>query len=363
MVAAAAAIRQIRISRLHTAGIYSWRSGGERLHTIKRQQNHPFTAYSGYKPFVGSGTNVRIWSFAQRLISADVTDEGTREYGDLLPFTAQGLVDSLKETFNGLRYDENPETRLPGLSVSDHVLLEGTHAIPYMEVLRSDPHSTTVANAIHHVITHSSDVARHYLACQVPSWGGDVVTSIFVHVSLQGRTLYLEYSVYALMPTRKEYQVIDEVGATGPASVARAASKSIFSFPHAVIAPRRLAQACGELLGALRARKDGTLTAHRGTNIGSQVSAREMASDAADKSYFQFRDIVQHSKIVERRLVATVDEFLKDRGVDTTEFLQRATTILNQGIINAGAGTVNFNADVSFNQGTNPPPSGGSGGS
>ena len=81
------------------------------------------------------------------------------------------------------------------------------------------------------MITHSSDVARHYLACQVPSWGGEVVTSIFVHVSLQGRTLYLEYSVYALMPTRKEYQVIDEVGATGPASVARAAGKSILSFP------------------------------------------------------------------------------------------------------------------------------------
>ena len=234
-----------------------------------------------------------------------------------------------------LSNDENPETRLPGLIVSDHVLLEGTHAIPYMEVLRSEPDSKVVVDAINYVITHSSDVARHYLACQVASWGGEVVTSIFVHVSLQGRTFYLEYSVYALMPTRREYRVIDEVGATGPASVARAAGKSILGFPEAVIAPRRLAQALGDLLAALRARRDGTLTVRRGTNIGSQVSAREMACGDADESYFQFRDIVHHSKIVERRLVATVGEFLDGRGVDTSEFWQRATTILNQGIINA----------------------------
>ena len=363
VVVATAAIRQIRISHLHTAGVYPRQPWGERLTMIGFQQYHPFTVYSGFKPFVGSGTNIRIWSFAQRLVQADVTGEGTSDYGVLLPFTARELIDSLRGTFAGLSNDENPETRLPGLIVTDHVLLEGTHAIPYMDVLRSDPASAAVTDAIDYVITHSSDVARHYLACQVPSWGGEVVTSIFVHVSLQGRTLYLEYSVYALMPTRTEYQVIDEVGATGPASVARAAGRSILSFPNAVIAPRRLVQACGELLAALRARKDGTLTVRRRTNIGSQVSAREMACGDADESYFQFRDIVQHSKIVERRLVTTVGEFLKDRGVDTSEFWQRATTILNQGIINAGAGTVNFNAGVSFNQGTASPTPDKSGGS
>ena len=363
VVAVTAAIRQARISRLHTAGVYPEHPWGDRLSTIDFQQRHPFTVYSRFRPFVGSGLNIRIWSFAQRLVRADATGEGTSDYGDILPFTTREIIDSLRETFASLSNDENPETRLPGLIVSDHVLLEGTHAIPYMEVLRSEPDSKVVVDAINYVITHSSDVARHYLACQVASWGGEVVTSIFVHVSLQGRTFYLEYSVYALMPTRREYQVIDEVGATGPASVARAAGKSILGFPEAVIAPRRLAQALGDLLAALRARRDGTLTVRRGTNIGSQVSAREMACGDADESYFQFRDIVQHSKIVERRLVATVGEFLDGRGVDTSEFWQRATTILNQGIINAGAGTVNFNAGVSFNQGTAPPPSGGSGGS
>jgi hypothetical protein len=351
IVAMTAALRQIKISRLHTTGSNLKHSSSGRLDTISFQQHHPFTVYSGFTPFIGSGTNIRIWSFAQRLTRAGVMGALGRDYGDELPFTTLELIDSLRAAFTSLREDENPETRLAGLQVTDHVLVEGTHAIPYMYALRSDPESTVVAEHIDYVISHSSDVARHYLACQVASWGGEVVTSIFIHVSLQGRTLYLEYSVYALMPTRKEYQVIDEVGATGPASVMRAAGKSILRFPYAVVAPQRLTQAPRELLAAMRAQEDGTLRPRRRTNIGSQVSAREIACSDADESYFQFRDVVQHSKIVERRLVTTVGEFLKDRGVDTSEFEQRATTILNQGIINAGAGTVNFNANVSFNQG------------
>jgi len=324
------------------------RPRGPRLTTIQFQQFHQFTVYSGFNPFVGSGLNVRTWSFAQRLIKADLTGAGNNEYRDAMPFTAESLIGRLKRMISGLRDDENPETRLPGLVVTDHVLVEGTHAGPYRNALRSDPGSKEVEAAIAHVIAHSSDVARHYLACQVASWGGEVVTSVFVHVSLQGRTLYLEYSVYALPPTRKEYHVIDEVGATSPASVARAACKGIFRFPQALLAPRRLAWAPGELLAALRARTDGTLTVRRRNNIGAQVSAREAACGDADESYFQLRDIVQHSQVVERRMISTVGEFLKERGVDTSEFWQRATTILNQGVINAGAGTVNFNADVTF---------------
>ena len=173
-------------------------------------------------------------------------------------------------------------------------------------------------------------------------------------MSLQGRALYLEYCVYALPPTRSEYQVIDEVGATGPASVARAAGKSIFTLPETVIAPQRLARGCGDLLAALRAQKDGTRVIRRRTNIGAQVSARELACGETAESYFQLRDIVQHFKVIERRLIASVGEFLEDRGVDTSEFWQRATTILNQGIINAGPGTINFNADVSVSTGGEP---------
>ena len=170
VVAAIAAARQIRISSLHTAGVHPLRPRGNRFDTIALQQYHPFTVYSGFKPFVGSGIDIRVWSFAQRLVQADITGGGKNEFGDVLPFTAQQLIASLRNTFDGLRNDQNPETRLPGLIVKDHVLLEGTHANPFRHVLGSAPESSVVENEIARVITNSSDVARHYLACQVPSW-------------------------------------------------------------------------------------------------------------------------------------------------------------------------------------------------
>ena len=181
VVVGAAAARQIRISRLHTAGIYSGNPLAGRLATIEFQQYHPFTVYSGFEPFIGSGINIRTWSFAQRLVHADASGEGVEEYGQgELPFTAGELVSCLRDMIISLARDDNPETMLRGLIVTDRVFVEGTHAIPYMRVLQSDPGSPEVIKAINRVIANSSDAARHYLACQVTSWGGEVVTSIFV---------------------------------------------------------------------------------------------------------------------------------------------------------------------------------------
>jgi len=341
VVAAMSAVRQIKVGRLREHDSAGKRAARRRLSTIDSQQRHPFTVYSGFRPFIGSGFDFRTWSFAQRLIHSKVTDdEVDREY-DFPPFTAADIVGRLKDMIESLRDDDHPETRLPGLTVTDHVFVEGTHAEPYRRILREARDSEELGNAIAAVVANSSDVARHYLACQVESWGGEIVTSVFMHASLQGRALYLEFSTYALMPTRNEYHVIDEIGGTGPASVVRAAGKSIASVPDALEAPRRLAQAPGQLWAALLARRDGTASARRGLNIGTQVSARDAAAADSKETYFQLRDVLQHSKIIERRMIATVGEFLKELGVDTSEFRERARAILNNGVINTGSGTVN----------------------
>src|SRR5699024_5120233 len=105
------------------------------------------------------------------------------------PFTAQKLVDRLKDRITALSEDDNPETRLPGLTVTDHVFVDGTRAGRFGHARASEPQSNYVRMAIAEAIANPSDVARHYLAARIESWGGEVVTSVFVHVSLQGRTL------------------------------------------------------------------------------------------------------------------------------------------------------------------------------
>ena len=109
-----------------------------------------------------------------------------------------------------------------------------------------------------------------------------------------------------------------------------------------------LARAPVQLWAAARPRKD--LTARRWArwrnDIGAVVSAREKAAVVPAESYFQFQDSIQHSKIIERRLIATVGDYLRELGVDTSEFWERVAAILNTGVINAGRGTMNISGSA-----------------
>jgi hypothetical protein len=155
-----------------------------------------------------------------------------------------------------LQYDDNPETRLSGLRVTDCVFIEGTRTVCIGEALAAGPESDEVKRAIADVITRSSGVARHYLCAQVVSWGGEVVTSVFVHISLQGRTLYLEFATHALYPIRPEYGT-DRASGTRAAEIFAAIGAAVASLPGHMLDVKRLASAPIMLLPALRAGVQG----------------------------------------------------------------------------------------------------------
>jgi hypothetical protein len=75
------------------------------------------------------------------------------------------------------------------------------------------------------IISRPSDVARHYLASRVESWGSEILTSIFVHVSPQGRMLYLEIRDVRSAPADPGYRVIDEAGGTGIGATGKAVGR------------------------------------------------------------------------------------------------------------------------------------------
>lgn len=333
-----------------------------RLGVLIAQQAHGYTVYGGYRPFIGSGRRVRGWSFVQRLVppenawaqlNPDEDQVGVTPEYRTPPFRTHQLVTHLYEQIQALREEPDPEVRLPGLRVDEHVFIEGTQARRFLDEFTEDAVAAT-----ERIKASPTDAARHYLACQIESWGGEVFTSVFVHVSLQGRTLYLEFSTYALTPTCRAFQVIDHVGESGPAARWRAAAKSVRRTPHLLLAPVKLASAGRLLAGAVRARQDLTLEARRGVNTGARFSLREEAvwrPDQRDEDpeeraarlphtdYFQLGDINKHSQIIERRLLAAVADFLTTKNVDTSEFWQRATTILNSGVISTGSGNTIVN--------------------
>ncbi|MEW2386904.1 hypothetical protein AB0933_00935 [Streptomyces venezuelae] len=338
VLATASVLRQLALNGLR-AELESDRPlrTNRRLSVIDGQQRHPMVVYTAEEPFIGSGRRLGTWSFAQRLVETKgIGGEKDVEFTKK-PFPTWDLVEELRRAITALGTEDDPETRLPGLIVTDSLFVEGRYAMGYARELADTPDAALVRR----MLDSPTETARHYLTCRVESWGGDLVTTIFVHVSLQGRTLYIEFTTCGLAPTRLEYHAVDIVGRTGRMAVVRAAFAGLLHLPVAALAPIRLMSAVSLLLGSLGAAPDATASSlKRGNNIGAVLSARELASIEADESYFQTFDVAKHSKVIERRLLATVGEFLKEHGVDTTEFLQRATAILNNGIINTGSGNV-----------------------
>jgi hypothetical protein len=246
--------------------------------------------------------------------------------------------------------------------VHDRVLIDGTYVKNVLGTL-SYPPSSTVLDGI---LANPRDEARYYIEAQVVTWDGELVTTVFVHISLRGNTLYIKFSTHALPPTPPRFHVIDEVRGRGPAAALRMALQSLSKIPGVLYAPRRLLAAPKLLVNAYRAQRDIKEIIAKRQDIGAQISAREIAgydigSDSGeactprqhpeDTGYFQLFDVARHSKIIERRLLAAIEEFLKVKEVDTSEFVHRVEAVLNSGIVNihpSGTNTVGGDSDTGY---------------
>ena len=369
LFAVAGIIRQRQLDQLRDPSAIKGRLRSSRLQTLDRQQAYSVIVYSGYRPFVGSGFEVRRWSFAQRIIRKREIGQNYDEEFHLSrpPFKTSEIVEYLKASIQRLASDTHSETRLPGLIVAHRVFIDGTYVNNVPGAL-SDPPPQAVVDDI---MANPREEARYHIESQVIAWGGELVTTVFVHISLQGQTLYVNFSTYALFPTPPRFRVIDEVGGTGLGAALRMARQSLSEIPDVLHAQRRLMAAPKLLVSAYRAQRDIKEKNAKRHDIGAQISAREIAGydididsnkawtprrarqDPEDTSYFQILDVVRHSKIIERRLLGAIEEFLKTKGVDTSEFAQRVEAILNYGMMNIGPGGTNI-VGGDFNTGYQP---------
>ena len=346
--------RQRMISKL-TPGVKESNFLSRRLAEIDEEQTRPVTVYSGFRPFVGSGLDLVTWSFAQRLLPSteDAELEGEeqeKKAKDEGPsFTTPEIVDYLKERIAALAFDPMPERQLPNLAVRDHIFVVGTHA-------RDVPEHPEYVDFVQ-VMSNTTKRTRHYLACQAPSWDGEVVTTVYVHVSLQGRTLYLEFSTLVLPPTREEFHVVEQVGGTGIRAYSRCMAKTVWKLPETLVRCHLSLGTAARCIVYLARGKRWRKLESRGIDVGAVLSVRELGAElVTDRivrfqmntgiNYFQYRDVIKHAKVIERRLLAAVLDFLVVKGIDIGEYKQRALTILSSGILHMGEGDVNVTGNV-----------------
>ena len=102
---------------------------------------------------------------------------------------------------SSLANDVNPELRLPGLRIYDKAFVGGFRAAKLVGV--SDDAS------IYALLANPSDPDRHYITCEIVALNGEVVATVFVHAGIQAHALYLEFTSWAMPPTRLGFQIVD----------------------------------------------------------------------------------------------------------------------------------------------------------
>ena len=154
---------------------------------------------------------------------------------------------------------------------------------------------------------------------------------MFVRIVRLRDSLFVEWSAFALRPLRDEYYAVDRMRQTGPAGTLLACASH--AFPRFIVAlaasPVRVARSVsGAQDVRRRAREDRrVISGGWAFNYGADTSIREEATGSAHNRYFLALDEKMFVKVVQRRLLAAIGDFLAEHGIDTRELAQQQTVI------------------------------------
>jgi hypothetical protein len=301
----------------------------QRTHFIGLAQHAPVVTYhSGRAPFVGSGFPLATWQLAMTLRPADASAGG----GTAMTIDPVGLNRDVKARIEQLGADSPVTRRLPGLALSDHVYVSGRDtAAPVFhphELRRSGYPFETVEQ----VQADPTTPVRHYLRCTIDSWGGELITTVFLHCALQGETLYVEFTSCVLPPTPERYHVFGN-GVSKEQAVFLGVVRGIAALPFELL--RSPFDAIREISrGVSGASRSGTKVG--AGDHGAVAGIRELGTDIYEQNYFQYRDSVKYIEILERQILDALLDYLRENNVDVSELDERANTIVNNGVINYG---------------------------
>ncbi|WP_113701336.1 hypothetical protein [Nonomuraea lactucae] len=357
------AVQQLCLNGVHGADSAWPRRLTLRLRAIREQQDHPYVVYrrptppepdtdakrrlgldpagEDGSPFVGSGELVHRWLpplTVQLLKAHGVT--GIRGHAPMAeledpspPFRAHELIAYLKTAMEPMGDSADP-TGLRGFRVRDRLYIAEADVPPRAEWLRRP-----VGQAdIDRTIDEPYDDVHHFLEIGA-SATGELVTTVFLRVTVKGRALSLDFAACALTRTPVEYHLLDAFAESGASAVVRSTLRGLFRLPAEVVRVWRLAEAPLILGGAVRARRNRLLRPRRGMAIGPRLSVREDKSTPWEQAQLDEVTIYDHVKLIEQRLLKAAEDFLRRHGIDTSSFERRAASIINTGVLNMGGKT------------------------
>jgi hypothetical protein len=338
-----------------------------RIAAVADAQQGNVTCYSGFSPFIGYGRRESQWALALPLLpSGPPGGAGAELPRNVADFDAWDIVERLRsrlrEAADGLPPSGRPPvpgqgsgqirnaqpsgdaSRLTGLVVEDRIFVSGRELAQEPSLLPDPqlaPATRLSAGDVRGIALRPDGVARHCLASHVPLWGGEVVPSHFLHVSVVGRTLHLRCEKFVLGPVRRDLHAVDLLPPAdprtgrGPAlalTALRRAGGALWAAPWSC-----LSDAAAEYRGPRRLRRE-LRAAHEDPAFdrGARVSIREDAQGPEYFHHFQSGDAQRALHALDRHVLAAVRDFLDEHGVDTADFRTQTQTILNHGVLQTG---------------------------
>ncbi|MEA5551187.1 hypothetical protein VB713_09405 [Anabaena cylindrica UHCC 0172] len=189
-------------------------------------------------------------------------------------------------------------------------------------------------------IEKPTHTVRHYKCIRVIDWNGELILSIFLRIVRIGQNLFIESSYYLLPPLRDYYRQFDNILPEATSRelgliVIQSIFKSIFYW---LLSPFAVLHRFNSLRKERRQRQIIRHYINRNPNFnyGATNSLRERVSSSEYRQYFQQLDQEMYLKIIEQQIIDSIKTFLETKNIDTSDFQQARSQILNYGLIVSG---------------------------
>lgn len=326
-----------------------------------------------YEPFVGAGWGRDDWTTAELLVPMK-TDPTLRAYlqddedddaddvaqPPVIPFTVAEITEYVAHRLESELRDEAPYGEQIEHLVVERRRYSRAGALPIKKrlfwrwrgVVLLPPPTTANEIAAFRLIEDREryNAAREYLCIRVGAWDQEVVTSIFVGFDLRGNTLYSEFYPYVMPPVQASFHLVDRLPQRlAPLLLLRMAVGIPLGLPRkAYIAAWRGLRENWRRLRALGRAAVGLVSVVDASEFslgryavdlvdtGARVSLRELAASDGYHHFFQQADEAKYVKVVQRRLLEVVRDFLIEHNIDVFDHDARGTTILDRSTRNYG---------------------------
>ena len=319
------------------------------LNYLEHAQQGNLAIYSqetGARPFIGFGGVVEEWSLVTPLRSAAASkipgfladDDSTTirraspQVASAIPFTIDQLYEAIRTGMATLRDPRlPPDEVIPHLSVRDRVFLAGRLPFDSQFLDRGYPRYRLSEAEVKDVQSAPRGRLRHYQSVRMAAWEGEVEVTTFVHVSRRGGMLFVEFVATAMPGIQPAYHRIDTYDRMDVGAIFGAAGKAVGDVIRSPLAVFALAGAgVDRIRRAFNEASDSQrISRQLMFDYGCRGSVRELAADFFTPMRFQLYDADERMRVVGRRLLQVLVDFLNDRHYDVRDLDSQAATVIN----------------------------------